>query len=77
MTINYRKLILEEKFKSEIKKVFQENTAIKFSIIFNKKNPLLYQKTVVFVLLEHGICFRVIGLVESYVYYEFGKLYLL
>ena len=29
-----------------------------------------------FLLLESYVCFRVKGLVESYLYYEFGKLHL-
>ena len=46
-------------------------------MIFINKKPLLWLKIVIFALLETYICFRVIGLVESCVYYKFGKLYLL
>ena len=46
-------------------------------MIFINKKAFIIAKIVIFVLLESYICFRVIGLVESYAYDEFGKLYLL
>ena len=38
--------------------------------------PVLLESYIMSVLLESYIYFRVTGLVESYVYYEFGNLYL-
>ena len=46
-------------------------------MIFTKKNFIIAKDSYICIIRKLYLFLRVIGLVESYVYYELGKLYLL